>query len=80
MFRLAFWLCVILVVLPANEQQQACLYSVGTSAFERVTALADFGYRLVRDLANKHQDDATTSPPGAGAARKIDQRGTLAQR
>ncbi len=77
MFRLAFWLGVILVLLlPANQQQQACLYSVATSAFERVTTLAEFGYQLVRDL--KGQDEATTPPSGTGAASKIDQRGTLA--
>jgi hypothetical protein len=76
MFRLAFWLGVILVLLPANEQQQACLYGVATSAVERITTLAEFGYRLVRDL--KRQDDATTPPPGTGAARKVDQRGTPA--
>ena len=76
MFRLAFWLGVILVLLPANQQQQACLYSVATSAFERVTALAEFGYQLVRDL--NRQDEATTPPPGTGAASEIDQRGTLA--
>jgi hypothetical protein len=76
LFRLAFWLGVILVLLPANEQQQACLYGVATSAVERMTTLAEFGNRLVRDLSNK--DDATTPPPGAGPASKVDQRGTLA--
>jgi hypothetical protein len=75
MFRLAFWLGVILVLLPANEQQQACLYSVARSAFERVTTLAEVGYQLVRDF---NRQDEPTPRSSMGAASKIDQRGRLA--
>ena len=41
LFRLAFWLSVILVLLPADEQQQARLYGAATSAFERATTFCD---------------------------------------
>jgi hypothetical protein len=39
--RLAFWLGVVVLLLPADEQQQARLYGTATNAVERVTTFCD---------------------------------------
>jgi len=98
--RLAFWLGVIVLLLPADEQQQARLYGTATSAFERATTFcernaetcttaseawstfrkkAEFGAKLVRDLANKRQgpDDPMQPARNGGLDGKGSQRGTL---
>ena len=39
--KLAFWLGVVVLLLPSDEQQQARLYGNATTAVERVTTFCD---------------------------------------
>lgn len=39
--RLAFWLGVVVLLLPTDEQQQARLYGTAGTAVERVTTFCD---------------------------------------
>jgi Family of unknown function (DUF5330) len=39
--KLAFWLGVVVLLLPSDEQQQARLYGTATTAVERVTTFCD---------------------------------------
>jgi hypothetical protein len=39
--KLAFWLGVVVMLLPSDEQQQARFYTTATSAVERVTTFCD---------------------------------------
>lgn len=39
--KLAFWLGVVVLLLPADEQQQARLYGTASTAVERVTTFCD---------------------------------------
>ncbi len=40
-FKLAFWLGVIVLLLPTDAQQQARLYTTATAAVERATTFCD---------------------------------------
>jgi hypothetical protein len=39
--KMAFWLGVVVLLLPSDEQQQARLYGTATTAVERVTTFCD---------------------------------------
>jgi hypothetical protein len=39
--KLAFWLGVVVMLLPADEQQQARFYTTATTAVERVSTFCD---------------------------------------
>jgi hypothetical protein len=39
--KLAFWLGVVVLLLPSDEQQQARLYNTATTTVERVTTFCD---------------------------------------
>jgi Family of unknown function (DUF5330) len=39
--KLAFWLGLVVLLLPSDEQQQARLYGTATTAVERVTTFCD---------------------------------------
>jgi hypothetical protein len=39
--KLAFWLGVVVMLLPSDEQQQARFYTTATTAVERVTTFCD---------------------------------------
>jgi hypothetical protein len=39
--KLAFWLGVVVFLLPSDEQQQARFYTTATTAVERVTTFCD---------------------------------------
>jgi hypothetical protein len=41
LLRLAFWLAVLVFLLPSDPQQQARLYATVTTALERVTTFCD---------------------------------------
>jgi hypothetical protein len=41
LLRLAFWLGLLLLLLPSDPQQQARLYAAATAAAERVTTFCD---------------------------------------
>ena len=40
-FRVAFWLGLVVLLLPADERQQARLYGAATHTVERVTTFCD---------------------------------------
>jgi hypothetical protein len=39
--KLAFWLGIVVMLLPSDEQQQARLYGTAATAIERVTTFCD---------------------------------------
>lgn len=41
LLRLAFWLAVVVFLLPSDPQQQAKLHAAATTAMERVTTFCD---------------------------------------
>jgi len=41
LLRLAFWLAVVVFLLPSDAQQQARLYATATTAMERITTFCD---------------------------------------
>jgi hypothetical protein len=41
LLRLAFWLAVLVFLLPSDPQQQARLYAAATTAMERVATFCD---------------------------------------
>jgi len=41
LLRLAFWLAVLVFLLPSDAQQQARLYATATTTIERVTTFCD---------------------------------------
>ena len=101
--RIAFWLGLVVLLLPADERQQARLYGTASSTVERVTTFCDrnpktcetgaefwatflkkaeFGVRLVRDLAGAggQADDEAARVQPAGARNRADPRATPSAR
>jgi hypothetical protein len=46
LIRLAFWLGLVVLLLPSDERQQARLYSSAAAAVERVTTFCDRNPRV----------------------------------
>ena len=81
LFRLAFWLAVVVFLLPSDAQQQARLYATATTAMERVTTFCDrnaktcvVGAEVWANFVKKAEfglrllGDLLTGPPGPDTA------------